>query len=342
MLSITSTIQSKLLYDQSFVLGLRPQRFWIVWGLLYFPIRKLMYNRIISVDDIIKLIYVIGTIEIILYSLQYFVGKGHQFLYTMTAQRYGSDRYYFSNIFLRVLLFINLDRIFSRKKIGWSAAYIISIIFILMVVGKMRATSLATILALAIGILLWRKGGQTKLIVLMVSVVVAIALFNTSIVQDIIVEIGAYLDGNPFANSTLNIRDAGHELYLQTLYKHPLLGGGTINSLWPAACEAAGFNRAILLVDNGLWGFIFVYGILGAVWVIGMFFTFLKNGWKIARNNNVFFMFLAPLGWLIAGQSEAAWYWENGGFICVTILLTVMEEYLRYTPEKVSSIIESR
>jgi hypothetical protein len=70
-----------------------------------------------------------------------------------------------------------------------------------------------------------------------------------------------------------------------------------------------------------------------------MFWIFIKNGWKLSRTHNLYFMLLAPLGWLIASQTEAHWYWDNG-FICVTLILVIMEEYLVNPEHKLSDIIQ--
>ena len=78
---------------------------------------------------------------------------------------------------------------------------------------------------------------------------------------------------------------------------------------------------------------------MGGIWLLGMFWTFLHNGWKISRKYNIYFMMLAPLGWLIAGQTEAHWFWDNG-FICVTLILSIMEEYLTSEDEIVSDVLQ--
>lgn len=341
-LSVLASIQANILFGQPFVMGLRPQRFWIVWGLLYFPIRRMMEVKKLTVDDLIKMVFVIGTVEIILFSLQYIIGTGHLFLYVGMNQRYGSDRYYFYNIFLRLLLFINLDRVFQKKKVLISCIYIVAVLFVLVVVGKMRMTSLTTLLAIAFGVLIWRRGGTTKIGILFAGITAAILLFNTQFVQDALSTAFEALNGVYSAASTLTIRKVGRQLYLETLKNHPLLGGGYPSVLNAAASEAAGFTRYIYLVDNGLFAFAYIYGGLGIMWVVWFFATLLRNGWKIYKKRGLQFMLLAPLGWLIAGQTEAHWYFDNG-FICVTIILVILEEYLK-TPktETGSTILEKR
>lgn len=339
VLSIISSIQSYLLYGQSFTTGLRPQRFWIIWGLLYFPLRQLLAQKIFDVDDIIKLIFVVGTIEIVLYTAQYLAGSSFTFLYVGTNTRYGETRYYFNHIFIRLLLFLNLDRVFNRKKIVSSIFYIAAILFVLLFVGKMRMTSMATLLTIMIGILIWRRGGSTKAGILILACIAAFGLFNTAIVQDTITEVNSALDGSVSSGSTLQIRDAAHELYLEQLAEHPIVGCGFISSLNYNASKAAGLYNSILLVDNGFWAFIYMYGGLGAIWVIYTFGAILKNSWQISRNKGVYFVFLTPLAWLIAGQTELHWYWDNG-FICLTFILVILEEYMYNDRGELSSVIQ--
>lgn len=338
LLSVISSIQSQNLYGQGFITGLRPQRFWIVWGMLYFPLRKLLYIKKITVDDIVKMVFFIGTCEIVLYSLQYILGNRLTFLYVGSNVRYGEMRYYFYNIFLRLLLFINLDRIFNKKKVIQSCVYVVAILFVLMVVGKMRMTSLATLLAIVFGIFIWRKGGTTKVGIIIAATFIGVVLFNTPIVQDTISTLTEIQNGT-VSSLNITLRQSGHELYLRSLSAHPIVGCGFISALNATASTAAGLNQSILLVDNGLWAFVFMYGILGGIWLLDMFWTFLHNGWKISRKYNIYFMMLAPLGWLIAGQTEAHWFWDNG-FICVTLILSIMEEYLTSKDEIISNVLQ--
>lgn len=324
-LSIYSSIQSQILYGQEFIVGLRPQRFWIIWGLLYFPIRRLLYLKELTIEDIKKMVYVIGTIEIILYSLQYIMGNSFKFLYVNVNNRYGQLRFYFNNIFLRILLFINLNNIFQKKKMKSSIIYIVAILFILMIVGKMRMTTLATLLSMAFGILIWRKGGNVKIGFIILALIASIFLYNTDIVQDTITTI--FENSKSVTDTNLVIREEGRKLYLNSLKNHPILGCGYPSILNYNASEAAGFNDNIFLVDNGLYGYIYIYGTIGILWLILFFGTLLKNGWKIFKNNNVYFPLLTVIGWIIAGQTEALWYWDNG-FIFVVILLVSIEQYL--------------
>ena len=66
MLVLMSSLQSYLLYNQSIFMGIRPQRFWLSWAIVYFPLRKLTYNNKITQEDIVRLIYWVCTIELFL------------------------------------------------------------------------------------------------------------------------------------------------------------------------------------------------------------------------------------------------------------------------------------
>jgi len=327
-LSLIASVQSLKLYGQSFVMGIRPQRFWITWALLYFPIRKMMAAKKLTIDDLIKMIYIIGTCELFLFTAQYILGRRFQFLYVNVSTRYGSDRYYFSTVMLVFLLFVNLDRIFQKRKVIISAIYIAFIFFVVMEIGKMRMTLFATIMAMLFGILLWRRGGKTKIGVLIAVAVAGILLFNTTIVQDTLMTLLEFRNDKVSATSTLAIRQYGQALYLSSLAKHPVLGCGYINSLNFNATAAAGFLDRVYLVDNGLYAFAFIYGGLGITWAVWFFGTLIRNGWKIYRERGHQFMLLIPLGWLISGQTEAHWYFNNG-FIWVTILLVILEEFMK-------------
>jgi len=318
VLSIISSIQSNKLFDQSISLGLRPQRYWIACAILYFPISKLLYLKKIKIKQLEDMIFVIGTIEIVLYIAQYFLFDHLSFLYVSHNYRYGDVRLYFSNVFLNLLLFLNLDRFFNNYKRIQSITYIFLILYIVMVVGKMRMTSVAVISAIGLGILLWKRGGKSKIVTLMLAVVGSLAFLNLIIVQDIISSI---LEGD----TNLTIRVLGREYLLDKISLHPIFGWGYPHGDWaPSMVNMGGYG----LNDNGIYGFLYIYGFFGVVWAVALFIKLLYMGNKIRIKERSYYYLLVPIYWIVAMQSELHWYWETG-FIVMTILVSLLEQKYR-------------
>jgi hypothetical protein len=334
ILSILSSVQAQRLYGQGFITGLRPQRFWVVWGLMYFPLTKHLFLKKLSWRQIRRFIYAICTIELLLYIIQYFLYGKFNFLYVYVNVRYGENRFYYSNLLLCVFLFFNLDELSRFKKKGVlsaavSGVSVMLVLFVLVVVGKMRMTTLAVLGAGFVGVMLWREGGRMRLILLGAAVLAAVALALTQMGRDTLSALADYLTGNVDKSSTLNIRLIGREWYFAALKAHPILGGGYPSTLDAAASAAAGFDKNIYLVDNGVFGFLFIYGFPGALWVIALFGYLSYDGWRLMRARGWYSFFLIPLYWLIAIQTEMHWYYEQGGFLVMVILLAAMEYGLR-------------
>ena len=143
VLMLTSGLQSRLLYNQSILLGIRPQRYWITWAMTYFPIRKLMYLDYITFDDLKGLLYKIGILELILYTGQYLLAENIVFLHVHSYSTYSTSRFYFSNILLCLVLFMRLNDIFNKQNVKRNMFFIAWIILDIIQIGKMRMTFIA-------------------------------------------------------------------------------------------------------------------------------------------------------------------------------------------------------
>ncbi|QHW30858.1 hypothetical protein GZH47_08340 [Paenibacillus rhizovicinus] len=322
ILMITSSIQSHVLYGQSITMGIRPQRFWIVWALMYFPITKALYLKEITYEKIEKIIFIIGTLELVIYISQYFLQNQVQFLNVMSNNVYSTTRFYVSNIFLNLLLFINLNRLFNKEKIIKSTLYIVAVLFVIIIVGKMRMTFIAVASAILIGFIFWKKGGILKFLTFLVLVAVAIYLTNLEEVQAIILS----FQGKSTVD-TLSIREIGRDFYISILKQHPILGGGYINTQWYPAAIASNYLRGIYWVDNGIFGFAYFYGLLGIVWVLVLFRKLFVMGSKVKRALNSYVFFIMPMYWVIAMVDELHWYYNS--FLVMTLLICMLEEKFR-------------
>ena len=315
-----SSIQSYRLYGQGIGLGIRPQRYFLVFALSYFPIRKLMGNEILAYEKIEKLIYKVGIAEIILYLGQFILRNMVTFLAVKKNNVYSSTRYYISTILLCLLIFICLDKIFHKEKIIFNSFVILAAMLVILAVGKMRLNFISVAAAIMIGVLLWRKGGSVKMLFVILGVVFAVMISNTEVIQSILPAIN-----RTGKIDTLAIRDIGREFYLQTVYEHPILGAGYINTQWHPAYVAARAGEGISWVDNGVFGIVFFYGGIGFLWIIAIFGKIYKYAYKLLKNG-VYLFFVMPLYWIIGCMNEAHWYWSN--FLILVVIMCLLEQVM--------------
>lgn len=321
VLMLTSSLQSGLLYNQSILLGIRPQRYWITWAMSYFPLRKLMYLDYITFDDLKGLLYKIGILELILYTGQYLLAEKIVFLHVYSYSTYSTSRFYFSNVLLCLVLFMRLNDIFNKQNVKRNIFFIAWIILDIIQIGKMRMTFIAVSTAILLGIIMWRRGGNYKILSVFVIAIGVGLVSGSEVVQSIL----PALNGTG-RSDTLEIREIGRNFYLDVIRNHPILGGGYINTQWKPAYIASRQSEGITWVDNGIFGFMYFYGGIGLAWVMVLFGKTLSLGRRVKNNMNEYAYLLTPIYWLIAMVSEAHWYFIS--FMVFVLLICLMEDRL--------------
>ena len=329
VMAIISSFRSEVLYGQPFYLGLRPQRFWIVWSLLYFPLSKLMHLKVITYNNLEKMFYALGTIELVIYYLQYILADQIVFLHVSQGLRYGDPRFYYEVVLLNILLFICLCNLFNKKAHLKNTLYVIAILLFNMMVSKMRLTSLALVLSICFGIIIWRKARGLKFVYILLAIVVGVFISNLPIIKD---TVSALMGGD----KNLNIRDVGRQLYFSQLSLSPLLGRGYINELNYAAKSTAGFNQNIYLVDNGIFAFAYMYGLIGIGWFLLLWQKLYTMALRVLIKANIYVFLLFMLYITIVLQNELQWYWGNRSILFI-IFICMLEARYRTTLDEESA-----
>lgn len=317
-LSVLSSIRSQILYGQAFALGFRMQRSMIVLFLLYFPVSKLLYIGKFNKEDILKMFYAFGTIELILYIAQYFLGSSFSIVsISGVGNRFGSSRYYFENTLINMLLLICLNKFLNGEKRIFNSVYIIAILFFDMVVGKMRLTSISLVIVMILGTLISKQNLQRKIFYILVGFIACILFLNTDIVQ-------SALDALSFSQgTTLEVRELAREHYISQGLLSPILGRGIAHDDNLAASTAAGITKGYYLADNGFFGLFYTYGIGGWIWyfsgiIIGLFYA-----WKALKNNNNYFYFMYFLYLIAVSQNELPITWSGRGIFCAILFALI-------------------
>lgn len=320
VLAFTSTIQSYVLYSQPFILGLAPQRYVLVWALMYFPICKCLKCDVIKKQDLIGIIKIIGLIQLFLFIINFYVENS--FLYVNTGLRNGQTRYYFACILLDLLFFFCLDSV-TVKKGAAKLPYLLiaaAILFEIIEVQQFRLSSMGLIICGGFYIVLVRIQKEYKMVYFVIGCIATGILFNTSLVQDVLTRV---LTNNYDAGT--KIRSVGRDLYFAAIINHPILGGGYPSSYYQPAQVASGASRLIYLYDNGVFGFMYMYGLAGIVWVVSLWGKLLSRGWKLYKNNKVLVYLLFALFFIVTCINELHWYWEYG-FVVFSLFLALENE----------------
>lgn len=320
---LLSSLQSYWLYGQSIFRGIAPQRWVFIWALVYFPLRKCIYHNKIELKDIMRILVVFGVIQLVLFTLQFFLGDGVLLLHVGRGIRNGRTRYYYNPIFLDFLLLLSLDGIVKGDRLrkilyGFLAGWVL---FEVMMVQQFRATTCGLIVCLGLFMIIMIQQAKHKLVYCIIGCIALIFLISTPVVQSAVKQVVT----NSF-DAGMRIRSVGRQVYMQALKRHPVLGGGYPSTYHEQAMQAVtGGNPAVYLVDNGVFALVYLYGGIGLVWIVTLWGKLIQNGNQIRKRSSEAAYFLFPLFCMVVLTNEIHWYWDYG-FVFFAIFLCTEEK----------------
>lgn len=287
ILAITSTMQSRELYGQRFLLGFRAQRLWIIYPIIYFILHSLLKCKKISFKQIIQTIYFYCLIELVIGFVQFLIYDYVDFTYVLTNDRYGKKRFYFDDIFLNFTIIYSVYLYMKGINKRFNFIYIILVILFHVIVMKGRMAFVTLLFTLFIMLFFFTKMKlNRKMVFVILGLTIFVGVLFTSMGKDILYTV---LGIN--VNQTSSIRELGRKFYLETIHDHPILGGGYINTLWQPAYIGAKMDEGILIVDNGVFGFMFEYGLLGMFFLLCYYIFITKKAiYMYKKDKNSFYI----------------------------------------------------
>lgn len=337
-LVLLSSVQSNLLCGQSLFNGIAPQRWVWIWAFMYFPLRKCIYYEQIDRDDFILMLLAIGVCQLVLWSTQFFLGDKILLTHVGRGMRSGRTRYYYHPILLDFLFLMSLDRFFKSSRIKKMPYAILTgwILFEVMIIQQFRATTMGLLFCLGmfclVHVFVMEGNRKYKAISLVIGFIVVGAVLSAPLMRSALALI---------LENRHDIRAVGRELYIQTFLKHPILGGGYPNTHYGPAMEAVtGGNKAIYLSDNGVFGFLYLYGGIGIIWLVTLWGRLLINGMRIKKYFSELSYLLLPLFFIFVSRNEIHWYWEYG-FIIFSVFLCIEDSKIDEAESK-GAIEESK
>lgn len=306
ILAVLSAYAGTITYGQPFIKGFVSQREWLGCMVMFFPISTWLEKKYINLEGLKKTVYFSCIIMMFIYILQYFLGEHLVFTYTISSERYGEARYFFETAYLILLSGITIDNIVSlqkknyeKKHVFGKVVFIATVFFVLAVVMKGRMLTISAVISLLLSLLLL-KIGRTKKIILVFCLMIATTMFLFS---DIASDAIGTLQGTSSENDTLSVRNAGREYYMDIWSDNTysiIFGCGSPNLHWKYAQEVTnpywkkGGSAKFYLIDNGIFGEIFIYGLCGLLWfIIGVVLS-IRQSFRIYKCNAKvgYFMFI--------------------------------------------------
>lgn len=307
LLSLTSSVAAYKMTGQSVFFGLRPQRQYILAWLLYFALVQVFDSRLIR-EKLIRSIRICAYIQLFLYFLQYLLANRIVFLNIIINERYGTPRLYGEFTFILLMFLISLsEQIASPTLIRRNVIEILATLCYIMFVRKGRMQTIVFIGLVVFALLKWKGAKTNKIFAFLILFIAAGFLLN-----DEIIELFMSAITNSSSESNVEVRSLARTYYLEKLADSPWFGMGFINSDYIPAAKMAGIYNGYLVVDNGIYGYLYQYGLIGLAWCLALLGKLLHDGWILAKVKNDYTLILYVI-YVIVGAQSGHWisYFES-------------------------------
>lgn len=302
---------------QDFSLSVRQNRYIIVCMILYYAIVKCLVTNCMEKEDVLKIIAFQAVVEIVLFICQRVLADSVVFLNVSIDMRYGTARVRASYLLALVYAFLCIDRLLNGKNRAFNTIMSISGMSVLVIVCKHRAPTIILLLTLFIIYVIWKKGLPTKVILGVILAVIAVSVVtNSTIFMDSIIGI---INGD----KNLEIRFLGNSYYLQQLKKSPLVGFGTPNINYLPAMRASGYYNSIVLADNGIFGFVYCFGVIGLIWIVELYIQNYKKAIFLYRKNKTYIYLMYLI--FETGNLYMGMHWYYYYTLPFVLILTLMD-----------------
>ena len=321
ILIITGSIAAKNSYSQSIWLGIRPQREVLVWWFSYFGIYRLITYDKLKLKNAEKIIYAIGLIELIEYSF-FWLAKGNiAFIHIPYDYRYSNIRIRADTMAIIILFMIAMNNVLMKKEVKKNVILLLAILVFEICCAQTRLIIVSMGLSVLILFVLWKKSIAIKLFIIPIIIIGIIATLQTTIGQDIVESLIGEKD-----DTNLEIRDMGKEFYMQELAKSPIIGRGVVNTTFENSVILAHINEGIYVNDNGIIGFLWMYGLVGGIWISIIFGKIIFLSIKVYKNNKNYIGIIFCAMVSIMAINIICWWWNDSFIFTMFMIIASMEK----------------
>lgn len=310
LLSLMASIVEVIMYDDAnFFISFFQQAKWWIFAFVYFGVAKLLRNNKITSEQLIKLIIVLSTIQLIIGIGQYILSDYINFVYVSNNTRYGKMRYYYPIILMILSLFISLNEIFNNSKDNKKSIILVCAVLIeITVVQKFRSTLVGVGFAIFIGYLCWKKNVIKKVLYgLLCMFIIAVIFSKGTIIQD---TLNSLLNNS---DNSLGVRSYLINFLVENFKQNFIWGSGWISSDQAYYYASTPYRTKLdwnvfAFSDGGIFSFMYAYGIFGVMWIFATWGTMIKYGYKIMKVENNYIYFLYPIYMLVTMYIDIHWY----------------------------------
>lgn len=287
-----SAMSGYLQLGQPVTLGILPFRKMLITGFLCIAIFMDLRSGHLSKKRLLTMLYVIGAIELILFTTQALLAGRATFLYLDTGEtRLGMTRLRVPFLLTMVLGILSFRLALTNREMNgfkkvFHIIFCIWSILLLAFIAQHRAPTIILVISYIAAFFLWRGNVANKMAGFVLLIVLISAFTSTAVFQSSI----SVLTGEDTnaSTSTLAIRESGQQYYLDKIQDSPLFGFGIPNDDYFPATLAAGEASNYYLADNGVYGFLYQLGFFGLLWLAITYVDAIRLAIRICRRNGDF------------------------------------------------------
>ncbi len=325
LLTIISSYTAYKYVGQPMFHGFMPQRNYIFILLSYFALRKIFLDdNNIDLEKTKNMILFVGVLSILLYSIQIILFNKIEFIHAYTNGI--QIRLYVDSFLCVVVAFIGMNMYLKYNKKKYLFFVVMTFIYEIFVAkGRLEFAALA--ISLIIGLLL-RKGSATKKIITIITVSIAVVAFlNSNYAEKFYYAISVFNSKDNSVN-TMGVRLGARDLFFEQLTENSttlLFGCGYPNTAYYGSARKIRKDLNYGLVDNGIFAYVYVYGIFGLAIFIKWFYKLYKYAWQIYKNygDYIYIMFMIFLTILLY---NITFWWHKPSWTFAMVVLMCLEE----------------
>lgn len=324
-----SSIVPAIIFRQSFFAALLAQRHFYLIFLSYYPLRIAFNKKDLTIDRVLKYINIIATAELAVVVVQCFLRKYVIFTTLVFSQfiKYGAftNRMgLFDGPIIILALFCWIQNIMVGRDPFKNSIKVFFSLYVFFVFGQTRMIMASLVAVLVVSLVMYQGKKIVKVILCFMIPVVIFAFTKTSFFTMILSALDGSLIGTSY--DTVSIRLKAIELYLNGFLNSWFVGMGSPHESCITAYQAAGFYDNIFLVDNGVFAFVYVYGILG---IFFYYLVYVKKwiiSFKLFKKTNIIYYLLFFTYFICSSISIMPFYLYEIYGISLVLILVMLEQ----------------
>ena len=216
---------------------------------------------------------------------------------------------------------IALEKALKKEKLLYNTLLTIAVIAYFLIIHKGRGAFIGLMIALSIVILLSHVKLRIKILFIAIAIGVGVfVLLPSDVAQDLV---NVLFNGE--RDGTYEVRLNSQSFYISTWLKNPvsfIVGYGYGNSTQLNSLAATGALSGYLYADNGIYGFISCYGLIGLLWYIAFLIKRFIIWWQNKKLFSVAVISLLVMH-LVQYATNIYYFYTNFSFELVIVMIFI-------------------